>query len=96
MGWPYARTLIPYFSLAASEPYEKFTSKELVGESLKKSEGITEAIETASARFEVMNQEPPKERRAKVSSYKWVDRNSTGGYDLLFEKERYLRKDASG
>ncbi|HCU99245.1 MAG TPA: hypothetical protein DGM69_07870 [Chloroflexi bacterium] len=64
---------------------EKFISKELVGVSLKKSEGITEAIETASARFEVMNQEPPAERRAKVSSYKWVDRNSTGGYDLLFE-----------
>ena len=64
---------------------EKFISKELVGVSLKKSEGITEAIETASARFEVMNQEPPAERRAKVSSYKWVDSNSTGGYDLLFE-----------
>ena len=64
---------------------EKFVSKELVGVSLKKSEGITEAIETASARFEVMNQEPPAERRAKVSSYKWVDRNSTGGYDLYFE-----------
>ena len=64
---------------------EKFVSKELVGVSLKKSEGITEAIETASARFEVMNQEPPAERRAKVSSYKWVDSNSTGGYDLLFE-----------
>ena len=64
---------------------EKFVSKELIGVSLKKSEGITEAIETASARFEVMNQEPPAERRAKVSSYKWVDRNSTGGYDLLFE-----------
>ena len=64
---------------------EKFISKELVGVSLKKSEGITEAIETASARFEVMNQEPPAERRAKVSSYKWVDKNSTGGYDLLFE-----------
>ena len=64
---------------------EKFISKELVGVSLKKSEGITEAIETASARFEVMNQEPPAERRAKVSSYKWVDRNSTGGYDLYFE-----------
>ena len=64
---------------------EKFISKELVGVSLKKSEGITEAIESASARFEVMNQEPPAERRAKVSSYKWVDRNSTGGYDLLFE-----------
>ena len=64
---------------------EKFISKELVGVSLKKSEGITEAIETASARFEVMNQEPPAERRAKVSSYKWVDRNGTGGYDLLFE-----------
>ena len=66
---------------------EKFTSKELVGVSLKKSEGITEAIETASARFEVMNQEPPAERRAKVSSYKWVDRNSTGGYDLFFENK---------
>ena len=64
---------------------EKFASKELIGVSLKKSEGITEAIETASARFEVMNQEPPAERRAKVSSYKWVDSNSTGGYDLLFE-----------
>ena len=64
---------------------EKFVSKELIGVSLKKSVGITEAIETASARFEVMNQEPPAERRAKVSSYKWVDRNSTGGYDLLFE-----------
>ena len=64
---------------------EKFISKELVGVSLKKSEGITEAIESASARFEVMNQEPPAERRAKVSSYKWVDRNSTGGYDLYFE-----------
>ena len=64
---------------------EKFISKELVGVSLKKSEGITEAIESASARFEVMNQEPPAERRAKVSSYKWVDSNSTGGYDLLFE-----------
>ena len=66
---------------------EKFVSKELVGVSLKKSEGITEAIETASARFEVMNQEPPAERRAKVSSYKWVDRNSTGGYDLYFENK---------
>ena len=66
---------------------EKFISKELVGVSLKKSEGITEAIETASARFEVMNQEPPAERRAKVSSYKWVDRNSTGGYDLYFENK---------
>ena len=64
---------------------EKFVNKELIGVSLKKSVGITEAIETASARFEVMNQEPPAERRAKVSSYKWVDRNSTGGYDLLFE-----------
>jgi len=64
---------------------EKFLSKELVGVSLKKSEGITEAIETASARFEVMNQEPPAERRAKVSSYKWVDSNRTGGYDLFFE-----------
>ena len=66
---------------------EKFVSKELVGVSLKKSEGITEAIESASARFEVMNQEPPAERRAKVSSYKWVDRNSTGGYDLYFENK---------
>ena len=66
---------------------EKFISKELVGVSLKKSEGITEAIESASARFEVMNQEPPAERRAKVSSYKWVDRNSTGGYDLYFENK---------
>ena len=64
---------------------QKFISKELIGVSLKKSEGITEAIESASARFEVMNQEPPAERRAKVSSYKWVDRNSTGGYDLFFE-----------
>ena len=66
---------------------EKFVSKELIGVSLKKSVGITEAIETASARFEVMNQEPPAERRAKVSSYKWVDRNSTGGYDLFFENK---------
>ena len=64
---------------------EKFTSKELIGVSLKKSEGITEAIESASARFSIMNREPPAERRAKVSSYKWVDRNSTGGYDLFFE-----------
>jgi len=64
---------------------EKFTSKELIGVSLKKSEGITEAIESASARFSIMNREPPAERRAKVSSFKWIKKNQTGGYDLLFE-----------
>ena len=34
-----------------------------------------------------MNREPPEERRAKVSSYKWVDSNRTGGYDLYFENK---------
>ena len=66
---------------------EKFTSKELIGVSLKKSEGITEPIETSSAKFSIMNREPPEERRAKVSSYKWVDSNRTGGYDLFFENK---------
>ena len=66
---------------------EKFTSKELIGVSLKKSEGITEPIETSSAKFSIMNREPPEERRAKVSSYKWVDSNRTGGYDLYFENK---------
>ena len=56
---------------------EKYASKELVGVSLKKL--------GATANFSVINEEPAAERKAKVDSFKWINNNGTGGYDLLFE-----------
>ena len=51
--------------------------RKLVGVSLKKM-GTT-------AHFKVVNDESPAERKVNVESYKWIDKNARGGYDLLFE-----------
>ena len=56
---------------------EKYASKELVGVSLKKL--------GPQANFAVLNEEPPAQRKAKVDTFKWINKNGTGGYDLLFE-----------
>ncbi len=56
---------------------QKYASKELVGVSLKKL--------GPQANFAVLNEEPPAQRKAKVDTFKWINKNGTGGYDLLFE-----------
>jgi len=51
--------------------------RKLVGVSLKKM--------GATANFKVVNDESPAQRKVNVESYKWVDKNARGGYDLIFE-----------
>ena len=56
---------------------DQYKAKNLIGVSLKK---------TANAKFDVLNEDPdPNVRKGKVDTFKWIDKNGTGGYDLLFE-----------
>ena len=58
---------------------ENYTAKKLIGVSLKKL-GPT-------ANLKVVNDETPAQRKANVNSFKWVNTNGVGGYDLYFENK---------
>ena len=58
---------------------ENYKEKKLIGVSLKKL--------GSTANIKVQNNETYAKRKQKVSTYKWINRNGTGGYDLYFENK---------
>ena len=67
---PNAATINDYF-------VQQFHAKKLVGVSLKK---------TTNAKWDILNDNPDLAvKQNKVKGYSWIEKNGTGGYDLLFE-----------
>ncbi len=58
---------------------ENYKEKKLIGVSLKKL--------GATANLKVLNDETYVKRKQNVDTYKWINKNSMGGYDLFFENK---------